>query len=265
MTVGGYGPFGTPGSNASRESQEADVLFGNPEYNQAIFKSVIIDSTAVSTLTPTSILPPGLVLAELASGAGWVDYDADATDGSQFAKGVLVEEVNLHDPATASVADRHCRVMIAGPVKAGSLSGLDYQARAQLKAGGFIFDDDRWSGHGRDFSHVVPKAADYTVVAADNGTLFQATTGAVTFTLPTIAAGLSFMFMQTTDNNMVVSSAGSSDNIIGMHDLGADTATFSTASEKIGACLKVTAIYVGADLKWLAQNLSAGANTVTYA
>jgi hypothetical protein len=109
---------------------------------QHVFVSAHIDSTAVGTGSPTTNLLPGTVMAKLDSGAGWVDYDNDATDGSQQAQGILVEECNLLDPFAAAAADRQWRILIAGPVKAGSLLLLDAQARSHLHSQGVIFDDE---------------------------------------------------------------------------------------------------------------------------
>lgn len=109
------------------------------------------------------------------------------------------------------------------------------------------------------------KTGDYTVVAADTGTMFTTTgaSGAVIFTLPTKAAGLRYRFLNVVDQNMTVASAGSADDIVGMNDVAADSIAFSTAGEKIGACLEV--FCNGAATKWYAFNISAGANTATVA
>ena len=124
-----------------------------------------------------------------------------------------------------------------------------------MRAAGFIFDDDRTSGYGVPFIRVVNKAASYTVLASDHGTLFTAS-AAATFTLPALAAGLHFMFYNLADATMVIASAGSSDNIVTDGDAAADTVTYSEAAHKIGAGLMVIA---NADAtKWLTFNMSAG-------
>lgn len=258
----GFSP-GTPGPTAAQESVEADVLWGSMPGAAHVFVAAHIDSTAVGTTSPTTNLLPGLVMAKLDSGAGWVDYDNDATDGSQQAAGILVEEVNLLDPYTAAAADRQWRILVAGPVKAGSLLLLDAQARAQLKGQGIIFDDDiqpSWLPYRR----IVTVTGSTTVVAADNNTLFQSNgSGAVTFTLPTPAVGLRFRFLNCVDQNMIIASAGSSDDIIVDGDAGADSITYSTASHKIGSHCEVFCAYFGANLRWFVANL--GGTTMTIA
>jgi hypothetical protein len=262
-TFPGYGITSIGGRSATSETTENAVEW-RPAGSSHRYKQVRIDSTAVDTGDPTSLLRPGLLLGELDNGAGWVDYDTDATDGSQQAKGVLVEEVDLFDPIARASADRTWRVLIQGGVIASRLYGLDQQARNQL-SGRFWFDDQvSAGGHtGVSFNRVVEKATNYTVVAADHGKLFMATTGAVTFTLPTKAVGLTFEFFQTTDNDLVLASAGSLDDILAFGDLAADLVTFSTATQKIGSHARVTCVYLGAALKWVFYNLGGTTATVT--
>lgn len=115
------------------------------------------------------------------------------------------------------------------------------------------------------FKDIVAKTTDYTVLAADNGTLFTTTGagGAVNFTLPTKAANMVYGFYNVVGQNMAVLSAGSLDDIVGMNDAAADSITFSTASQLIGACLLVMTNEDAT--KWLAFNISAGANAATVA
>lgn len=262
-------PYGIPGISAAYESTERAPLWQTKGFGDLAYaaNAVISSAAADAGNTPTYALRPGLVMGVIASSGEWAQYDADATDGTQNAAGILLEEVNLYDNLAGANVDRFTsKIAVAGRARAGDCINLDQQARNALSLR-FQFDDDYPGPVGVPFGKVITKAADYTVVAADNGALFitAGASGAVTFTLPTIAAGLRFQFYNVVDQNMAVASAGSSDNIVGMNDLGADSITFSTSSQKIGACLEVQAVYVGADLKWLAKNLSAGANTATVA
>lgn len=258
---------GTPGFTAVSETYEAAVMWQTHFMELPLLDPTgLIDSTAVdSGNTVTTVLRPGLVMAHI-SGTGWVDYDADATDGSQKASGILLREVNMYDPRAGSAADRYVggAIAISGRAIAANLLNLDQQARNQLMRQGFVFDDKPYQIPMSDFSHVVPKAADYTVTAADHGTLFVATTGAVNFTLPTIAAGLAYEFLNSVDANMTITTP-TADNMVGMNGLAFDTCTFSTAGEKIGARVRVESIYIGGTLQWVVSNISAGANTATFA
>ena len=109
---------------------------------------------------------------------------------------------------------------------------------------------------------VVAKTASYSVTAAESGTLFTTTgaTGAVTFTLPTKAAGLHFYFYNTADQDMIVA-PDAVDTMVAFNDAEADSVATSTASEQFGGAFHV----VCDGTKWLAMNVSAGANTVTVA
>lgn len=105
-------------------------------------------------------------------------------------------------------------------------------------------------GVGGGLNQVVAKTADYTVTAADNGTLFttQGAGGAVNFTLPTLAAGLRYAFFNEADQNMTITAAAV-DTMVGFNNLVANAIAFTTTSEKAGAYVEVVA---NADAtKWL--------------
>ncbi len=88
---------------------------------------------------------------------------------------------------------------------------------------------------------MVAKTADYTVVAADSGSVFHTTgaTAAVNFTLPKISDGpFHFLFINGADQNMTVT-AETADTAVTYNDLAADSVAFSTSSEKIGGAIEV--------------------------
>lgn len=87
----------------------------------------------------------------------------------------------------------------------------------------------------------VNKAVDYTVLPADSGTLF--TTGGAatrTFTLPTLLLGVGcvFGFWNLQDNNMVITAPAG--KLIADGNAAGTTATYSTASHKIGSLALVS-------------------------
>jgi hypothetical protein len=251
---------GLPGIDAAVVSTERQVFW---EHQGNIWVDAVLDSTIVDAgSTPTTSIRAGLLVARRSDGL-WYVYDPDAINGDEVAYGIITEGMTMLDNNGTAV-DKAWRVMVAGYVKADQLLLLDANARAQM-AGRFLFDDDLSQQAGRlpRFGRVQSKATDYTVVAADNGSLFVTITAAATYTLPTKANGLSFEFLQTTDNNMVIASAGSADDIIVKGDAGADTVTFSTTSEKIGSRCRLTCVYVGGALKWIVENL--GGTTMTVA
>ena len=107
---------------------------------------------------------------------------------------------------------------------------------------------------------ITAKTSSYNVTAAETGTIFttEGASGAVTFTLPTAADGLYYMFVAAEDQNMTIT-YGTNDKIITFNDIAADSVIFSTANEKAGAM--VLAFSDGA--KWFVINLSPNTATVT--
>lgn len=105
------------------------------------------------------------------------------------------------------------------------------------------------------------KAADYTVVAGDSGTLFTAS-AAVNFTLPTLAANLIFEFLNLADSAMTVTSAAGTD-IVWDNNASRSSLAFSTTSHKIGGHLVFKSNAAGT--KWYVTSLSPSTCTVTAA
>jgi hypothetical protein len=70
--------------------------------------------------------------------------------------------------------------------------------------------------------------------------------------LPTIQPGLAFDLHRVADEEFVVASA-EGDNIVMGNDLSADSVTFTTAGEQIGAHVRVRSVYVDTTLKWLIE------------
>jgi hypothetical protein len=104
--------------------------------------------------------------------------------------------------------------------------------------------------HAYEPYRIKTKTAAYQVQESDLGVIFNTVGagGSVTFTLPVTTSledGWHCKFFQGADQNMVIASYGSSDNIIVKNDLGADTITFSTATELIGN---------GVEMVWDATN-----------
>lgn len=94
------------------------------------------------------------------------------------------------------------------------------------------------------YKKISAKTASYQVKETDLGTYFttRGASGAITFTLPKtddLEAGWWAHFHNVVDQNMVVASYGSSDDIVAVADAAADTITFSTTSQKIGANVRV--------------------------
>lgn len=255
---------GDPGFTSAYETAERNIYWGTRPLEKIELESITIASSATDAgNTPTTLLRAGTILGQVASTGFYTTYSPTATDGSQVARAVLREEVNMLDPWTAAVNTRVVAAVISGPVKASALGNLDNVARRQMRAGGFIFDDDRLTGYGFPYIKPVAKAANYTVLSSDNGTFFYATTGAVTFTLPALAVGLYFWFYNTVDATMTVASAAG-DDIITDGDAAADSVAFQTGSHKIGGGVLVFANEAGTAWITMFQGASP-ANTLTVA
>jgi hypothetical protein len=250
-----------PGFQSAVEAEESNVLWqGRRGQDLAATRKVTITGGATdSGNSPTTTLRGGILMARLDSNGEADTYSPDANDGRQIAIGVLEQPQDMLVDGVAT--DRFTQVLVHGLVKENELLNLDARARQQL--GQRLTLDGEFSPQAGVLMHprgVYRKAANYTVVAADNGLLFLAT-AAVTFTLPTKANGLAFRFLQTADANLVIS--GSAD-IIHKGNAAANTVTFSTASEKIGSHVLVECLYTAAGtLKWLVANL--GGTTATVA
>lgn len=264
MASSGGWADGDPGFIAALSTTERNIYWGTDPTKKIEKQSITLASATVdSGNTPTTLLRAGLALGKITSTGFFTQYSPTATDGSQQAIGVLEKEINMLDPTTNAAATRVTVMVITGPVKAGAIANLDNTSRRQLAAGGIIFDDVRTTGFGVPWIREVTKAADYTVVAADNDTLFFTSTGAVNFTLPAIAVGLNFMFYNLVDANMTVTSAPS-DIIVTDGDAAADSVAFSTSSHKIGGGVRVVANAAGT--LWLTFFFGAApANVVTVA
>ncbi len=259
-------PFYVPGMGDPITSTENAFVFGRQEGWQ--YEGGTIVSTAVdANNSPTTTLRAGLVMGKVTSTGKWIQYSPTATNGSQFARGVLMHGRNMLDPRTATAGDRQAMILVGGAgLKAGSLYGLDEQARKHLSGAGFFFDDQR-SLAVMEPRLVTAKTADYTVVAADNGTLFTTVgaAGAVNFALPAIAAvapGWSATFFNEVDqNNTVTAPRGL---LVGFNNAARTSIAFSTASEKIGCGVRIVVNPAGT--KYLAfPILGAETATPTYA
>jgi hypothetical protein len=256
--------MGVPGIGTAIETIEREFTWGREEWKDR--RGVQISGAARdSTNTPTTFLRRGLLLGQITASPGlWKEYNPASTDGSQIAVAVLSTDLDATDLGGTNTA-RLAWALFGGGVKAAQVVGLDAVARAQM-GGRFLFDDDQRDQLNRFMPHLVEvaKTTNYTVTAADAGTLFTTTgaSGAVTFTLPTLAAGLGpFYFHNTVGQNMSIASAGSLDDILTFNDLTADSITFSTAGNLIGASAMVWANQAGT--KWYVRTF--GSHTVTVA
>ena len=252
-----------PGLQAKVESAEAQITFGHENLRQFDALGKIVSTAVDAGSSPTTMLRAGLVMAKDSSDL-WTPYVKDAGDTTSEARGILFRQTSMLNNITSSAESKNQLILVGGLVKAAAIVNLDAKVREQF-AGRFVFDDEfTYGGYRGGYlgcsRRVLTKSTDYTVVAADNGTLFIAT-GAANFTLPTKAVGLVYEFVQTANSNLVIT--GSSD-IIADGNAAVSTITCSTSSHKIGSRVRVECVYTAAaTLKWIAANL--GGTTLTLA
>ncbi len=92
--------------------------------------------------------------------------------------------------------------------------------------------------------NISAKTANYTIKANDlNGTVFtnRGAAGAVTFTLPdptAVPVGQFYYFLGVDDQNIVVQTA-TTDTLLVINDVAADSLAMSTAGQKIGGLMMV--------------------------
>lgn len=273
--------WATPGVAAAQSITESELLWGaDHARNGVLWKSGVISSTTRSAgSTPTTVLPPGLLLGKIDATGEYEEWDGSLLLGTQNLQGVLDTEIKITD-AFATAEDKVYRILVArAPLKARKLSILgaafighaqEYLARRLLHQAFHVMDDDP-QGY---LSGLVPRtfyetATTDTLTASQNGaTLLYMNAASVTVTLPAIQPGLEYTLIRSADEEFVVVSP-TADNVIVGNDLSADGVTFTTAGEQIGATVNVKSIYYNGTLKWLMTlpyvPFGTGVNTLTFA
>lgn len=100
----------------------------------------IVSTARDSGNTPTTTLRPGLVLGEISATGKYAEYDDSATDGTQTAKLILDEQIDLINEETNAAQDTQAHCVWHGRVSSGALIGIDPNGKTDL-AGYFFFDD----------------------------------------------------------------------------------------------------------------------------
>jgi hypothetical protein len=248
------GPPGSPGVGLISETGATKVCWGgDAAKGMCLFGSArIASTTADGGNDPTTLLRPGLVIAKVAATGYYSHYDIEARDGTNRASAILLDELSSVDLENIGT-DRVFRILLAGPVRASNLIGLDSMARRQLGPR-FMFDDDlRSQRHFLDLAWVDEEVtANHQIVAADAGKMLVCTDDDVELTLPTLAdsEGFAVMILRAGGGELsVVSLEGS--NVIAGGSITSSQIEFQTAGQLIGVRLKFEAIHVGTVQKWL--------------
>ena len=254
--------YGMPGVAAIRETVETALLWGGDHSQMAVIEQhATYDGTIRDAgATPTTDIRAGLLVGKETASGQLTEWDADASDGSQNLFGVVPLEFRAIDE-DASDIDRFLPVLLRAPLKASglliqgtTLTGHvdEFLARRALHAQGCILDDDPQGFLAGNSSRIatVTGTTD-TLTESENGsTITYSNAASTTVTLPAIHPGLEYTLIRTGDEEFVVASA-EGDNIIAGNDLSADSITFTTAAEHLGAGVHVRGIYSGTTLKWL--------------
>lgn len=271
-----------PGVGSVLMNTENMFWWGRLE-QQTFVGGMIVSTAADSSQAPTNYLRAGTLLARTRSTGKLTHWRTPAEgveDGEDQIYGLLGIEQQM-DQAGTNVDRFHGFIMVAGNVKASeivipgtSAKGIDGHAqehliRAQM-AKRFIFDDDIPSADSTSlasgapmggFKNIAIRTADYTVLEADNGTLFHSfgDAGAIVYTLPAPKVGLHYAFSQMVDQNMTVN-AVAANTISTFNDIDADGVVFSTPGNKIGAFVEFFGINSS---MWLAVQRGPHTMTVT--
>lgn len=244
-----------PGFTAIKETEEVQLWHSGPDnQHQRVEAKIDLKSTITdSGNTPTTTIRGGNVLALKADGLGYI-YDPDSTDGNMVV-GVLPKHVSMLD-RDGAVEDKFTKAMIGGILKdTADLLNSDLHALAVLFRRGFR--TSALEPHGSmfglhfkstDFKNGTTLSGAYTIVAGDHGKRLIATTAAMNFTLPSLAAvgpGFQVFIYNAVDANLVITGAA---NTILSGDAGgapSTTLTFSTANAKMGAHALMESVYDG--------------------
>lgn len=261
--MSGFGGWAVAGQGALEQTSEREIIWGGDDRQPGILRrNAVIDGAARDAgNSPTTVLRRGLLLGKVTATGQYKEWNPDGSDGSEYLAGILNVELRAQD-FNATNIDRAFAILTKAPLRAAQLlvegtaltSSTDGPlARRQLRAMGCVLDDDP-AGHlaGAERYETNADTAD-TLTAADNGkTIFYTNAAAVLVTLPAAAPGLEFDIIRAGDEEIVVASP-TADNIIVGNDLSADSITFTTSGQHLGARIKLRSAYVGTTIKWICE------------
>lgn len=264
------GAFALPGIGSDFTTFENEFWWGRWE-NQIHMGMVIVGSARDAGGDPTTVLRSGLLLGKITATGKLKEWNPTGTDGSEKIFGILKISQNMQ--VVGVNQDRYLGlIMLGGTLKPSNIlipgeatvgiSGhaVEHLIRAQLFPR-FIFADNFGGNVFGGYSNIAAKTADYTVLEADNNTLFtnRGALAAVNFTLPVTAKkGLRYSFYAVADFTLKVTS-GTADTLVTLHDPTADSVALQTANKIIGGSFDV----VGDGTGWLVIPRLWEAQTVT--
>ena len=274
----GFGTL-TPGTGPTMRGVETATqrIISNridePEHGVKLERVTIVSTALDAGNTNfTTQLRAGLPMGKITATGKYQEWDADgdATDGTADCAGILWQGVDMFGPGHAVEDKSGSLIAVSGQFKSSMIIGLSQALRAQLANRGFVFNDDLISnlqqGPLQGMRTILDSTTATTIADDESGiTYLLSNAASVTMTLPAIAVGggQEFIFYRVADEALIITSA-EGDNIVGFNELAADTITFTTATEHIGACILIRSVDVAGTPLWLSFNIG-GANTVAYA
>lgn len=254
-------PDNTPGISAIIESEERQIWAAGPDNNHKRYQQKIhIKSTVVDAGNSgfTTTIRAGNAIGRKDSDSLDYLYSPSAVDGTQGCIGLLEHTVPMVG-RDGVVADRFTHMLTSGIIRnIDDLLGVDKQALATLLRTGFTIAQP--VPHGSAFLlqpwRVDFQAANYTVLDADHGKMIVATTGAVTFTMPSLATvgpGFEVLLFNSVAATMTVTAAV--DTIVFGDAAGglSTSLAFSTANKQMGGQVLMKSGYDGGGtpaLRW---------------
>ena len=83
----------------------------------------------------STTLPKGLVMGRITASGKFAQYSDSASDGTEVARGVLDEEVDILDPDGVAQDAQGKKMVIRGVLDNGVLFGVDANGRADMDQG----------------------------------------------------------------------------------------------------------------------------------
>jgi hypothetical protein len=126
------------GLGATESADPSEIRF--TDHGRESTVAIVLDAAARDAgNTPDTTLRKGLVLGKVSASGKYKEYDPSAGDGTETARVILDDEVDLLDES-GTAADTEGLGAFRGDFVAAALTGLDAGAKADLTQ--CVFDED---------------------------------------------------------------------------------------------------------------------------
>lgn len=252
-----YNDAAFPGIETVLETVQNQVWWGRHE--RQVFAPAVISGTARDAgNSVVTTLRGGLLLGRITSSGLLKEWVPTATDGSQTVYGVLISPLNATDGAGADT-NRYTYVMVNGDLMDDRVlvptnaeeglvgDALEFQVRAQAYPR-FNFDRSIIRVGNTFDSRTRVRITDYSVLEADNGTMFLNTgaSGAVVLALPVGKIGMRYAAAAVAAQTVTFSSAAASGTIVTPGDAAATTWAITEGESMEVVCIAAN--------QWLLNN-----------